>query len=374
MTNEQILQAVNRLTDTYNQLNNKIDNNLALLQQTRPLPPSLYSNHKIIWDGLADYQLTDEPITDIINVGAGQIKKYGKWKSQNMITCEGKTTITNCTNQVPVNYVVIKFKPGANNDGTFFIKYPNADSWAHGIISAWLADPVSKAPVTFLGSGCADKHSDIGKSVTLGPDNAHAWVSRYYQWIAFNYNSSDLHLDDNGYAYIALSSSVATWYIGGWAYAERNTDFLWTPSYVLTRDFYGSQGKAIYYDLYEQLTMAYFATNKTYKDVRIPYQKTDKAFLIGVLCWNDYNIPNPVFSGAKTHTVYRYDAIPVGNFARIRHDVFKYRWSFIHMSASEVTANTIDISGLHCLQLDIQVPENERYFYFGGMFTESEGE
>jgi hypothetical protein len=92
------------------------------------------------------------------------------------------------------------------------------------------------------------------------------------------------------------------------------------------------------------------------------------------LCLDNYNIPNPVFSGANTQNVYRYDVIPAGNFARIRHDVFKYRWSFVHVSAQEAAANTIDISGLHCLQLDIKISENERAFYFAGMFTESEGE
>ena len=368
MTNEQILQAVNRLTDTYNVLNDK----LVLLQQSGQLPTPLYSNARVIWDGLADYQLTDEPITDIINVGAGAVKKYGKWNTQYMVTVEGKTAITHCTNQIPVNYVVIKFKPRANKDGTFFIKHANHDSWAHGIISAWLADPTSKAPVTFLGSVCADKHADVGKSVTLNPLNAHAWDSRYYQWLGSNYNAADLQLDNEGYAYFALSSSVATWYIGGWATAERNTDFVWTPARVFDLDFYGAAGKSTHNSLAEQLTMSRFDANKAHKDVRIPYQRTAKDILIGILCWDDYNIPNPVFSGAKTQQTYRYDAIPAGNFARIRHDVFKYRWSFVHVSAQEVAANTVDISGFKCLQLNIQVPENERSFYFAGAFTESE--
>lgn len=368
MTNEQILQAVNRLTDTYNALNDK----LVLLQQSGQLPTPLYSNARIIWDGLSDYQLTDPPITDIINVGAGQIKKYGKWNAQYAVTVEGKTAITNCINQVPTNYAVIRVKPTAGKDGTFFIKYANPDNWGHGTLSAWLADSVSKTPVTFLGSACADKHSDVGKSVALGPDNAHAWVSRYYQWVGFNYSGADLHLDNDGYAYIVLSSSVASWLVGGWAVAERNTDFLWTPARVFDLDFYGAAGKSTHTSLAEQLTTSRFDANKTHKDIRIPYQKTGKDILIGILCWDDYNIPNPVFSGAKTQNVYRYDAIPAGNFARIRHDITKYRWSFVHISAQEVASNTVDISGLHCLQLDIKIPENERAFYFAGAFTESE--
>lgn len=368
MTNEQVMQAVNRLTDTYNQLNE----NLMLLQQGGRLPTPLYSNPKIIWDGRADYQMTDEPITDIINVGAGQVKRYGKWNTQYMVTVEGKTAITNCTNQVPTNYALIRAKPTAGKDGTFFIKHANSDSWAHGIVSVWLADPVSKAPVTFLGSSCADKHSDIGKSVVLSPQNAPAWDSRYYQWFSYNYNAEDLKLDSDGYAYFALSSSVATWYIGGWALAERNTNFLWTPARIFDLDMYGALAKSSHVDIHYQLTRSSFDANKTYKGVRIPYQATGKDLLIGILCVDDYNIANPVFSGAQTKQAYRYDCIPCGNFARIRNDFMKYRWNFVHVSASEAAANTVDISGFKCLQLDIQVPECERAFYFAGAFTESE--
>lgn len=368
MTNEQVMQAVNELTQTYNRLNE----NLVLLQQGGRLPTPLYSNPKIIWDGRADYQMTDEPITDILNVGAGQVRKYGKWHAQYMVTVEGKTAITNCTNQVPTNYAVIRAKPTAGKDGTFFIKCSNHDSWGHGIVSVWLADPVSKAPVTFLGSSCADKHADIGKSVVLSPQNAPAWDSRYYQWLGYNYNAADLQLDNEEYAYFALSSSVATWYIGGWAVAERNTNFLWTPARIFDLDMYGAAAKSIHNSLCEQLTISCFDANNTYKGVRIPYQQAGKDLLIAFLCWDDYNIANPVFSGTKTQKVYRYDCIPCGNFARIRNDFTKYRWSFVRIPASEAAANTVDISGFKCLQLDIQVPECERDFYFAGAFTESE--
>lgn len=366
MTNEQVMQAVNRLTDTYNQLNGK----LVLLQQSGQLPTPLYSNHKIIWDGFKSYEMTDGPMTDVINVGAGQVKKHGKWNAQHMITCESKTTITNCTNQTPTNYVVIKVKL-PKKDGTFFLKQSNADNWGHGIISAWLADPVTKAPVTYLGSMCADKHADVGKCVALGPDNAPAWCSRYFQWLAFNYNGSDVHFDSDEYAYIALSSSVTTWYIGGWAYAERNTDFVWTSARIFDLDMYGAATKSTHSGLNEQLTLSYFPADKIYKDVRIPYQKMGKDLLIAFLCWNDSNITNPIFTGAKTQKTYRYDCIPCGNFARIRNDITKYRWSFVHVSASEAAANTVAISGFKCLQLDIKVPENERHFYFAGAFSES---
>ena len=264
MTNEQVMQAVNRLTDTYNQLNE----NLMLLQRGGRLPTPLYKNAHIIWDGRADYQMTNAPITDVLNVGAGQVKKYGKWNAQWMLLIENKTAITNCTNQVPTDYAVIRAKPTAAKDGTFFIKHANTDNWGHGIVSVWIADPVSKAPVTFLGSSCADKHADVGKSVTLSPHNAPAWDSRYYQWLSYNYNAEDLKLDSDGYAYFALSSSVATWYIGGWALAERNTGFLWTSARIFDLDMYGALAKSIHTGLNEQLTVSRFDANKTYKSVR----------------------------------------------------------------------------------------------------------
>lgn len=368
MTNEQVMQAVNRLTDTYNQLNE----NLMLLQRGGRLPTSLYKNAKIIWEGLTDYKMTDEPITDIINVGSGVVEHFDRWNLKWFVRVHLKSPITNCSNQIPVNYVVIRAKPAAAEDGTFFIKYPNADNWIHGIVSVWLADPTSKAPVTFLGSSCADKHTNIGKSVTLNPHNAPAWDSRYFQWLGYNYNATDLQLDSDGYAYFALSSSIATWNIGGWALAERNTDFLWTPARIFDLDMYGATAKSSHDTLQEGLTLSCFDANRTYKGVRIPYQRTGKDLLIAFLCWDGDAIANPVFLGAKTQNVYRYDAIPAGNFARIRNDIAKYRWGFVHVSASEAAANTVDISGFKCLQLDIQIPECERAFYFAGAFTESE--
>ena len=367
MTNEQILQAVNRLTDTYNQLNDR----LVLLQQTGQLPTPLYSNARIIWDGREDFQMTDEPLTNLIGVGTGAVAKYGKWQAQYMVKFTEHTVISNCETQTPINYIVIKVKLPENKDGTFFIKYANSDNWRHGITTAWMCK-ADKSIKTLLGSQVADKHTDYGKSVAFNPKNQDAWVSRYYQWIGFNYNKGDIIKDGDGYSYIALSSSSSDWYLGGWAVAERNTDFVWTPAHIFDLDFYGATGKATNAGLYEQLTASSFAANKTHKDVRVPYQRTGKDILIGILCWDDYNIPNPVFSGAKTQNVYRYDAVPAGNFARIRNNFTKYRWGFVHVSAQEAAANTTDISGLHCLQLDIKISENERAFYFAGMFTESE--
>lgn len=366
MTNEQVMQAVTRLTDTYNQLNGKLE----LLQQSGQLPTPLYSNHKIIWDGFKSYEMTDGPMVNVINVGAGQVKKHNKWNAQYMIACENKTTITNCTNQTPTNYVVIKTKL-PKKDGTFFLKQSNADNWGHGIISAWLADPVTKAPVTYLGSMCADKHADVGKCVALGPDNAPAWCSRYFQWLAFNYSGSDVHFDSDEYAYIALSSSVTTWYIGGWAYAERNTDFVWTPARIFDLDFYGSTTKSIHNGLSGQITYSRFESGKLYDDVRIPYKKPGKDLLIGFLCLNDYSIPTPYFSfWLQAH---RCDVIPTGNFARIMPYIDGYRWLFIHVPASDVTKSTKNISGLHCFSVGINPGENERHFYFAGAFSESLG-
>ena len=183
MNNEQVIEAVNRLTETYNEVKAELKeakSQAALLQP-------LYKNGQIIWDGREDFKMTDEPIINLIGVGTAAVSRYGKWYAQYMIKITGHTLISNCETQTPINYVVIKIKLPKNKDGAFFIKYANADSWTHGIPTAWMCNS-DKSIKTLLGAQVADKHNDYAKSVVFNPKNQDAWDSRYYQWIAFNYN------------------------------------------------------------------------------------------------------------------------------------------------------------------------------------------
>ena len=225
MTNEQVLQAVNRLTETYNAL----QENLALLQQGGRLPSPLYRNAYIAYNGEPDIN----PIAkgDMLNIGTGTIDKPLLWNGQYSIPCKSKDAIKEGT-QLPKNYVVIKIKPVSDKDGTFFINQAVPDDWKHGIISVYLCKPDTKEPTVYLGSAVSDKNAEMGRSIVFGPTNASGWVSRYYQWLAFNYNASDITPDADGYVYFAVSSSVATWYLGGYAIAERVTDFVWTGARI----------------------------------------------------------------------------------------------------------------------------------------------
>ena len=215
MTNEQVIEAVNRLTESYNSLRDQFDADFAEVKRQAAILQPLYKNGQIIWDGREDFQMTDEPLTNLIGVGTGAVSKYGKWYAQYMTRLTGHTVISNCETQTPTSYIVIKIKLPENKDGAFFIKHANADSWGHGITTAWMCN-TDKSIKKLLGSQVADKHADYAKSVVFNPKNQDAWDSRYYQWIAFNYNKEDIIKDDEGYSYIALSSSVGTWSIGGW--------------------------------------------------------------------------------------------------------------------------------------------------------------
>ena len=370
MTNEQVIEAVNRLTETYNALRDTFNTDFAEVKRQAAILQPLYKNGQIIWDGREDFQMTDEPLTNLIGVGTGTVAKYGKWNAQYMLKLTGHTVISNCETQTPTNYIVIKVKLPENKDGAFFIKYANSDNWRHGITTAWMCK-ADKSIKKLLGSQVADKHSDYGKSVVFSPKNQDAWDSRYYQWIAFNYNKEDIIKDNDGYSYIALSSSSSDWYLGGWAVAERNTDFMWTPARIFDLDFYNPTNKSTHNSLSAGLTLSYFAANKKHTNVRIPYSKTGN-LIIGILCWADHYTPNPSFTGFKTNAEFNFDKIVCGNFAKIKQNLPNYQWGFIHVPEQEVIQNTIEINGLKLLQFNIDVPENERAFHFAGMFTETE--
>ena len=364
MTNEQVLQAVNRLTETYNAL----QENLALLQQGGRLPSPLYKNAHIAYSGEPD----KNPQIDgsLLNIGTGSIDTPSLWNGQYFIPCKSKDAITKGS-EFPKNYIVLRIKPVSEKDGTFFINQAIVDNWGHGLISVYLCKPDTKEPIIYLGSAVSDKHTDMGKSVVFGPANTSGWVSRYYQWLAFNYNASDMTLDAEGYAYFAVSSSVATWYLGGYAIAERVTDFVWTGARIFDLDFYQSKSKSVHNGPYEQLTLSRFDSSASYLDVRVPYQKQGKDLVVGILVTDDAAVPSPLFFGHTSGALFAFDAIAAGNFPFVRGALNRLRWMTVHVSAEEAAKNTIELQGLKLLRLNITVPVCQRPFYFAGMFTET---
>ena len=364
MTNEQVLQAVNRLTETYNAL----QENLTLLQQGGRLPSPLYRNAYIAYNGEPDIN----PIAkgDMLKVGSGTVDTPYIWNKQYLIPCRNMDAITEGT-QLPKNYVVIKIKPVSEKDGTFFINQAHDANWKHGIISVYLCKPETKEPTVYLGSSGPDKHIDTGKSVVFGPDNNLGWVSIYYQWLSFNYNASDMKRDADGYAYFAVSSSVATWYLGGYAIAERVTDFVWTGARIFDLNFYQSKSKSSHSGILEGLTYSKFGAGASHTDVRLPYQKQGKDLIIGILVRDDTGNPSPLFFEFPSLTKFPSDSLASGNFPAVRGSIDKYRWITVHISAQQVARNTIEIQGLKLLRLNLTVPPCEREYGFAGMFTET---
>ena len=64
MTNEQVIEAVNRLTETYNTLRDTFNTDFSEVKRQAAILQPLYKNGQIIWDGREDFQMTDEPLTN----------------------------------------------------------------------------------------------------------------------------------------------------------------------------------------------------------------------------------------------------------------------------------------------------------------------
>ena len=78
MTNEQVIEAVNRLTESYNSLRDQFDADFAEVKRQAAILQPLYKNGQIIWDGREDFQMTDELLTNLIGVGTGAVEAGNK--------------------------------------------------------------------------------------------------------------------------------------------------------------------------------------------------------------------------------------------------------------------------------------------------------
>ncbi len=368
MINDEIYAAVNSLTESYNAAVQEVQQLRDGLkkQKTRADIP-LYKNGQIICDGRNNFEMTEEPYTHLLTVGKAQITKYGAWNGRHIVKVTNTTKITNCETGILIDYVVFKVKlPDAN--GSFFLLTTNADSYDHGHKMAWMCDK-TKTLHTFLGAAVPDKYKDYGRQVVLNPHNSNGWDAKHYQWISFNVNKEDIIKDDDGYSYIAVTSDVATWYIGGWAVAERNTHFLWTAGRILDKRFYGGAG-SIHVSQEFYLSYSKFDNNKQYSDIRLPYSHEDD-ILIGFLVYDKYGMCPVDVTAHNTQESFHFTNIMQGNVPCVRGAIWGYRWDFLRIPKEVVTKNTIELTGLKCLRLDFHLPACETNFYYCGFFTET---
>ncbi len=364
MTNEQIYEATNSLTESYNAVVAELEA-LKKARNIHGIP--LYKNGQILCDARSDFELGEEPYNNLLTIGKTQLDKYGGWNNRFMVKVTKHTQIQNCETEVPIDYVIFKVKL-TDADGSFFLLDPNTDSYNHGHKMAWMCDK-TKSLNKFLGASVPDKYADIGKEVGLNPHNSNGWDARYYQWISFNFNKEDIIRDDDGYSYIAVTSDVATWYIGGWGVAERNTNFLWTPGHILDTGFY-SGAKSIHHSHEFYLSFSRFDNNKEYKDVRIPYSY-DGDLLVGFLVFDKHGDCPVDVEAHSTHEKFHFETIMQGNFPVVRGAIWGYRWDFLRIPAEIVKNNTIELTGLKCLRLDFNLPACDTNFFYCGLFTEN---
>ncbi len=380
-SNDQVIAAVNHLTQVYNDLNISFQD---LVRQSKAANP-LYKNGIIKWNGVTNCPadvISAEPFSDFFTVGTAVFTRYSTstWNNKFMITLTGHTLITS-PSAFPVNFFGIRFKPNKDSegniaDGTFFILSTNADSWAHGSLQGYLLDPGTKQPAMYLGCGSPDKGSGEGISLLKSPINRDAQDFRYYQWFPFDYNKEDIRVDANGYAYFGFTGTVATTYFSGWGQAERNTNFCFSAGRTLQTGYGGSVGKAAATSSNDGgLALFNWTRAANILDVRLPYLKTGDLLISLAMYAGAAGVSYPpelIIRGNVTQVEIPYvEARYLGNFSKImkRSSYISNRYYIV--PADEVSANTITLLGQKQIRLDIQGTLSEKTPYFYAMWTES---
>lgn len=379
-TTDDVLEAVERLTATYEQMNAKLEEVKRMAEPA--IPP--YSNGQVDWEG--DTITTEsEVFANVIAHGAATKAIYGDWNNRTMITLAQTVANTNPKSTIPVHYHIIKVRLNntENKKKTFFFRQANADSWAHGFVSAWLVN--SSYQITkHIGTSAPDKYSGEGRSLALNMFNDTAQTFRYYQWLSFNFDLDDAFVQD-GYVYIAVSSTVASHYVGGWGIADRNYDLMYIPGVTMQSGYLpfnttgnngtGSGGMSN--------GLAYFAYARrvNYLGVEIPYNKNivDKDLLIGFFTVNDYiYIGEMKIFGFQSSTEYKSSCVEVGRFGKVLRQAYAVGGNQIkcyRVPKEELAEETVTYNGQTYLKINIPSFASERAMYFHCIYTEPfEGE
>ncbi|QQO10101.1 hypothetical protein [Breznakiella homolactica] len=376
-SNEQVIEAVNNLSEKYNTLYE----DFVRLHTKANVGQPLYSNAYIPYEGHTDHSFPEgQTIQTFINdniqkIGTAAAANYGAWNNRNMITLSAMTAVPNI-DTAPVNYVVLKIQTeylDKNKDGTFFLLHAEADSHSHGQVWVWTADPVSKTLKKCLGCSSGDKASGEGQSFQKGPDNGQALILRYHHWICFNFEKEDLITDDEGFAYFAIACTNALTYISGWAIANRNTEFFWTPVINPASKRYSNIGAITYENSnYAGVGLSHQAPATT-QQYYIPYNKSRELYLVfidnTIMHKPTATIENPNWGGEAPEILIRNS---VGNFSSlITYNGQPYVFKYFKLTQDFVENNTVVKQGLKLLEINLKILKSERVFHFSGIYTEN---
>lgn len=379
-SNEDVLKAVQKLTRSYEQLQGEVE----VLNQQKPFSVPLYSDGICYWDGYENLSADSDLYNNILTYGSVTSKAlYGSWYSAYMITLNQGGAFAQPKAGMPSRCFVIKVHLNdlTNNKKTFFVKQCNADSQAYGYYSAYLCNKNTLVPYKFLGTDEADKGSGEGRSIRYNMFNGASQQMRYHQWITFNFDLDKAtdSIDSEGYVYIGITSTVATFYISGWGIANRNTDFVWQNAYVMTYGSLPMSGVPVYNTTNTNgLCQSYFARNTQYVGLEIPYEEC--LYDEGDLLVSFFDSPyDPVYQadmklqGNVSGTVFNQDAIHIGNYGRCVYnggDSSNIVVTSFVIPHNELVENTVLRNGKKYLCVDIPKFLADRHFYFCGLYTE----
>lgn len=373
-TNEEVLIAIQNLTTAYNQLRDEV-----AMSGNYPVPQ--FNGGVCYWDGYDNLAADSELYSNIMLYGSVTKVLYGIWNNSYMITINQGTGFAQPKSGMPERCAVIKVKLNdlTNDKKAFFLKQSNGDNQAYGYISAYLCDKNTLIPYKFLGTDNSDKGTGEGVNIRFDMFNGNAQQTRYHQWLSYSFNLQDAEssIDDDGYIYIGITSTVATYYISGWGVANRNTDFLWQNAYVMTAASLPMSAVPVADSTaYGGVYSSHFARGTAYNGFEIPYDEHISGdVLITFMDRKDDTIyqGSMTLKGSTTGTVFHQDSCHVGNFGRLMRfglDTTNLQSVSFVIPRQEVTDNTVTRNGKKYLSFDIPVFKSERNFYFCALYTE----
>lgn len=373
-TVDQVLTAVERLTQTYQSMNERLNDAMA----AKLIPP--YKNGLCEWDGKTDFSDDSPPVTNIINMGSATHVRYGGWNNCFVMTMTQSVANTNPKSTLPVHYHVIRIKKNSDEEKkAVFIRFANADNWGYGDHSMYLVNEVFEIK-KYLGTRNFDKYTGEGRSVCFDMFNNNAQTYRYNQWLAYNFDLSDAYVDEDDYVYFGISGTVNTYYIAGTGMADRNFDFEYTDSRAMATGYLpfntSSNNGAIATGTANGLNYSRFSRNTDYIGFEFPYNENamNKGIVVVMANLNAAEYMTELMMKChNTGTDIPCDGISTGKYGRVFTRAFNlYGMQFMcyKIPPQELADNTVTYNGKTFVKVDIPKFLSDRDCYFTCIWTE----
>jgi hypothetical protein len=204
-------------------------------------------------------------------------------------------TNTSDTNDVPLNYILLKVPIKTNTHNTIFLKVRAKDIWTN--INMYLCNKNNKVPKKKIISACSINGSN--NTSNLGPFNNTA-LEGNYEWISFPipqiYNTSEFV--DNDEIYVSINKAIngdQNIFIAGVAvcanpYALTNIQAInlhWNNNglFIKNGNTWTSSGLSWNTSNWNDESIAHITPGQIYK-IRIPVLNNNKGVIIGMITHN----------------------------------------------------------------------------------------